>query len=111
MVDYCYAASAPTRNVGPLERRQGCWNGEECRTSDPAAEVRPRTTVAMRSRLLGACGVDGRATADVLVRAVPDHPHPLAAVMALVDEGMLEMDMSAAFGPDTRFRRTASQVV
>ena len=110
MVEHCYAASAPTCNVGLFETIGKCRLGAERRPPFPKDRARA-TTAAVRSRLLGARGVDGRATADVLVRAVPDHPHPLSAVMALVDEGLLEMDRSAAFGAETKFRRTAPRIV
>ena len=111
MVEHCYPGSAPTRNVGLFETNGKCrfGVGRRMRTSPPKDNA--HATMAIRSRLLGACDADGKATADVLVRAVPDHPYPLSAVMALVDEGMLEMDRSAAFGAETKFRRTAYQIV
>ncbi len=66
------------------------------------AEARPRSV------LLAAAGrADVVRLAD-LVAAIPDHPQPLCAVMALVDAGLLGMDFQEGFGPDLRVWRLSA---
>ncbi|WP_046867549.1 hypothetical protein [Microvirga massiliensis] len=48
---------------------------------------------------------DGEATLGGIAGALPDHPWPISAVLALVDVGLLALDLQAPFDADLRVRR------
>ncbi|HEX2172023.1 MAG TPA: hypothetical protein VHL09_06215 [Dehalococcoidia bacterium] len=111
MADALYSRTAPSRNAD-------CGSHLVATLSTPSPSNAPASSALpdgfdasggpargdaapdVRAILLAAAG-----TADVvrlgdLVDAVPDHPQPLSAVLALVDQGLLGIDLEAPFDPD-----------
>ncbi len=101
----------PSIYGGPMPSRNGAQSlaagyspahpspSEHCAASvcsDDDLLVGPAAQMLVQIARAGSCGL------GELVAAIPDHPRPLAAVIALVDAGLLALDLDAPLGPDMR---------
>ncbi|RDI58573.1 hypothetical protein [Microvirga subterranea] len=111
MADAFYREAAASRNVaydtGPVAALptspRSSTHGLSALSDGPRVNGAPASDP--RAILLAAAGHADMVSLGDLVGAIPDHPQPLAAVLALVDEGLLGMDLEAPFGPDLRLWR------
>ncbi|MFC4174030.1 hypothetical protein ACFOYU_18575 [Microvirga sp. GCM10011540] len=111
MADALYSEAAPSRNGDcdasvasprstalPLVTRPAPRPCAGAACADPGPEAAVLATAAQAPVV---------ALGD-LVGAIPDHPQPLAVILALVDQGRLGIDLQAPFGSDLRlWRRSA----
>ena len=58
--------------------------------------------------LLATVDETGDATLDALVRAIPDHPAPITAILDLVDGGSLSLDLASPFDAGCRVWRSVA---
>jgi hypothetical protein len=92
MVASIYATVAPARN----------------HAVDPTSSARQPALgldASARTVILAAAALVPTNTLSHLVSLIPDHPSPLGAVMALVDEGLLGLDLQAPFGGEIELWR------
>ncbi|MGU3478578.1 hypothetical protein [Methylobacterium sp. D48H] len=65
----------------------------------------PLITPDVQFALLTAVDETGDASLGDLADAIPEHPQPISAVLALVDAGLLAIDLVSAFGASCRVWR------
>lgn len=65
----------------------------------------PLLTPEVQAALFAAMDGTGESTLSDLADAIPEHPQPISAVLALVDAGLLALDLVAAFDASCRVWR------
>jgi len=111
MVVSIYGANAPARNCDggarPSDPTHICLLTSGTRAlHSRAALVRHPDLAPGQVRILTVVDEgDGEATLGGIAGALPDHPWPIFAVLALVDMGLLALDLQAPFDADLRVRR------
>ena len=91
---------------GPLSARNGDPAVFSTPTlAHPGLVAHPLITAEVQVCLLATIDETGDATLDDLARAIPDHDRPVSAVLALVDAGVLGIDLAAPFDASCRVWR------
>jgi len=111
MAEALYSRTAPTRNADcetdpvavlsttPSRNAPACSalpDGLDASGAPTRGDAAPD----VRAILLEAVGIAGVVRLGDLVGAIPGHPQPLSAVLSLVDQGLLGIDLGAPFDPD-----------
>lgn len=101
MAGTIYGAAAPARN---LFRPVPAGGGH----AHPDLVDHPLITPDVQLALLAAVDETGDAALGDLAFAIPDHPQPISAVIALVDAGLLGIDLASAFDASCRVWRLSA---
>ncbi|TXN22870.1 hypothetical protein [Methylobacterium sp. WL9] len=101
MAEIIYGAAMPVRN---LVRHMPAGGLQ----AHPDLVDHPLITPDVQLMLLAAVEETGDAALGDLASAIPDHPQPISAVIALVDAGLLGIDMVSAFDASCRVWRRSS---
>jgi hypothetical protein len=72
----------------------------------PGLVRHPLITPDVQVRLLQAADAEAGVTLGDLVAAIPDHPRPVAAILALIEAGWLMEELRAPFDANLRIWRT-----
>jgi hypothetical protein len=101
MVDRFYGGTASSRNCDHAPHRPSIHT----KTSHPGIAEHPDVTPGLLAPILAIIDEQGGvATIGDIADALPDHPWPISAVLALVDKGPLVLDIQAPFDADMRIR-------
>lgn len=72
----------------------------------PGIVRHPLLTPDVQVALLTAMDETGDASLTDLADAIPDHPRPISAVLAMIDAGLAEFDLTSPFDAHIRISRT-----
>ncbi|MCJ2096690.1 MULTISPECIES: hypothetical protein [unclassified Methylobacterium] len=101
MAETIYGAAASVCNLGRPTRAGRA-------RPHPDFVDHPLITPDVQVRLLAAVDETGDAALSDLAFAIPDHPQPISAVLALVDAGILGIDLASVFDASCRVWRLSS---
>jgi hypothetical protein len=110
MPDFFYAGAAASRKL-PCDLPVASPLPAGTPSLQPGAAVpaaHPELTPEIRDALLAAVDRAGIAGIGELAAAIPHHPRPISAVLALVDTGLLALDLQSGFDASLRVWRPAA---